>query len=159
MRTNDINKASLWSLIFVLFISTQLGAAQSPGSAAIATAHPLATAAGHELLRAGGNAFDAAVGVSAVLALVDTLESIARHGADGFYKGEIAQRLVDGVRAAGGIWSLQDLADYRVVERQPVSGRYRGLTITSAPPPSSGGVALMTMRRTPLPGVNACYPA
>jgi gamma-glutamyltranspeptidase/glutathione hydrolase len=78
-------------------------------------------------------------------ALAETLESIAQHGADGFYKGEIAQRLVEGVRAAGGIWSLQDLASYRVVERQPVVGRYRGLKITSAAPPSSGGIALMTM--------------
>ncbi|MGD8913384.1 MAG: gamma-glutamyltransferase, partial [Candidatus Thiodiazotropha sp.] len=77
--------------------------------------------------------------------LAETLERIALQGADGFYKGEIAQRLVDGVRAAGGIWSLQDLTDYRVVERQPVVGHYRGLKITSAAPPSSGGVALITM--------------
>jgi gamma-glutamyltranspeptidase/glutathione hydrolase len=77
--------------------------------------------------------------------LAETLERIAQDGADGFYKGDIAQRLVDGVRAAGGIWSLQDLANYRVVERQPVVGHYRGLKITSAAPPSSGGVALITM--------------
>jgi gamma-glutamyltranspeptidase/glutathione hydrolase len=287
MRTSVINKAPSWSLIFILFICSQLAAAERPGSAAIATAHPLATAAGHDLLQAGGNAFDAAVGVSAVLAVVEpygsgiggggfwllhrasdgfetmldgreraplaahrdlyldqagkvipnlsidgalaagipgepaalahlaryygrlplaaslqpaiklaregfkvdshyrrmanwrlavlrthsasakqflhkgevpeegalikqpelaeTLERIALHGADGFYKGEIAQRLVNGVRAAGGIWSLQDLTDYRVVERQPVVGHYRGLKITSAAPPSSGGVALITM--------------
>jgi gamma-glutamyltranspeptidase/glutathione hydrolase len=77
--------------------------------------------------------------------LADTLEKIAQQGSDGFYKGEIARRLVDGVRAAGGIWSLEDLSRYRVVERQPVIGRYRGLRITSASPPSSGGIALMTM--------------
>jgi gamma-glutamyltranspeptidase/glutathione hydrolase len=282
------NKAPTWSLFFLLFIYfSQLTSAERPGAAAIATAHPLATEAGHHLLQAGGNAFDAAVGVSAVLAVVEpyssgiggggfwllhrasdgfetmidgreraplaadrdlyldragevipnlsidgalaagipgepaalahlarhygrlslgetlkpairlaregfkvdshyrrmaqrrltvlranpasaeqflhrgevpevgalikqpalaeTLESIARLGADGFYKGEIAQRLVDGVRAAGGIWTLKDLASYRVVERQPITGRYRGLKITSAAPPSSGGVVLMTM--------------
>jgi gamma-glutamyltranspeptidase/glutathione hydrolase len=281
------NKAPSWSLIFILFICSQLTAADRPGAAAIATAHPLATEAGHTLLQAGGNAFDAAVGVSAVLAVVEpyssgiggggfwllhrardgfetmidgrerapmaagrdlyldqagevipnlsidgalaagipgepaalahlarhygrlslretlkpairlaregfkvdshyrrmvqwrlailrahrasaeqflhqgdvpelgalikqpalaqTLDTIARLGADGFYKGDIAQRLVDGVRAAGGIWTLEDLAGYRVVERQPITGRYRGLTITSAAPPSSGGVVLMTM--------------
>ncbi|MEW8030006.1 MAG: gamma-glutamyltransferase [Candidatus Thiodiazotropha sp.] len=287
MCSTILKKAPSWSLIFLFFISVQLVAAERPGSAAIATAHPLATAAGHHLLQAGGNAFDAAVGVSAVLAVVEpyssgiggggfwllhrasdgfetmldgreraplaadrdlyldhagevipnlsidgalaagipgepaalahlarhygrlsladslgpairlaregfrvdshyrrmaswrlavlrthptsaeqflqqgevpaegalikqpdlaeTLESIALYGADGFYKGEIAQRLVDGVRAAGGIWSLEDLANYRVVERQPIVGRYRGLKITSAAPPSSGGIALMTM--------------
>jgi gamma-glutamyltranspeptidase/glutathione hydrolase len=287
MRKALFNKAPLWSLIFLLFIYHPLDAAERPGSAAIATAHPLATAAGVELLNAGGNAFDAAVGVSAVLAVVEpyssgiggggfwllhrasdgyetmldgrekapmaagrdlyldqageviprlsidgalaagipgepaaldhlarhygrlslaeslqpairlaregfkvdtlyrkmaswrlavlrahpaaaaqflhhdqvpeagtlikqpelaeTLDKIAQHGSDGFYKGVVAQRLVEGVRAAGGIWSLEDLAAYRVVERQPIVGRFGGLKITSAAPPSSGGIALMTM--------------
>lgn len=77
--------------------------------------------------------------------LARTLAALAEHGADGFYQGAIAARLVDGMRAAGGIWSLQDLADYRVVERAPVVGEYRGWRIVSAPPPSSGGVALVTM--------------
>ncbi len=78
-------------------------------------------------------------------ALARTLEALANDGADGFYHGAVAQRLVAGVRAAGGIWSEQDLADYRVVERAPVRFAYRGLTITAAAPPSSGGVALATM--------------
>lgn len=77
--------------------------------------------------------------------LAATLEALARHGHDGFYRGPVAQRLVAGARAAGGIWSLEDLADYRVVEREPVYGSYHGLRITSAAPPSSGGVALVTM--------------
>ena len=77
--------------------------------------------------------------------LAATLESIARFGDNGFYHGTLARKLVQGVRAAGGIWSLQDLAQYRVVERQPVWGEYRGMRITSAAPPSSGGVALVTM--------------
>lgn len=282
-----VDKAPWWSLIFLLFSCSYLTADEKPGAAAIATAHPLATEAGHQLLRAGGNAFDAAVGVSALLAVVEpyssgiggggfwllhrasdgfetmldgreraplaahrdlyldqagevipnlsidgalaagipgepaalahlarhygrltlaeslkpairlaregfrvdshyrrmadwrlaalrahpvaaeqflyqgevpdegalirqpalaeTLETLARLGADGFYRGEVAQRLVDGVRAAGGIWTLEDLAGYRVVERRPIVGHYRGLKITSAAPPSSGGIALMTM--------------
>ncbi|MES9992107.1 MAG: gamma-glutamyltransferase [Candidatus Thiodiazotropha sp.] len=280
-------KAPLWSLIFLSLFCLQLAAAEKPGVAAIASAHPLATEAGHHVLSAGGNAFDAAVAVSAVLAVVEpygsgiggggfwllhrasdgfetmldgreraplaadrdiyldsqgkviprrsidgalaaaipgqpaalvhlaryygrlplaetlqpaislaregfqvdshyrrmagwrlavlqahsasaaqfldqgkvpaegflikqpalaeTLEQIAVQGADGFYRGEVALRLVEGVRAAGGIWSLEDLANYRVVERQPIVGRYRGLKITSAAPPSSGGIALVTM--------------
>jgi gamma-glutamyltranspeptidase/glutathione hydrolase len=77
--------------------------------------------------------------------LAATLQAIADDGAAGFYQGQIARHLVDGVRAAGGIWTLQDLADYKVVERTPIRGHYQGLTITSAAPPSSGGIALVTM--------------
>jgi len=77
--------------------------------------------------------------------LAATLEAIARAGAQGFYQGRRARQLVDGVRRAGGIWSLDDLAQYEVIERRPVSGNFRGLRITSAAPPSSGGVALVTM--------------
>jgi gamma-glutamyltranspeptidase/glutathione hydrolase len=77
--------------------------------------------------------------------LADTLEAIARFGGAGFYRGAVARKLVDGVRAAGGIWSLQDLAQYRIVERQPVTGEYHGLRIISAAPPSSGGIALVSM--------------
>jgi gamma-glutamyltranspeptidase/glutathione hydrolase len=77
--------------------------------------------------------------------LADTLIAIVRFGHAGFYQGERARQLVEGVRAAGGIWSMRDLAEYRVVEREPVRGEYHGLRITSAAPPSSGGVALVSM--------------
>jgi gamma-glutamyltranspeptidase/glutathione hydrolase len=77
--------------------------------------------------------------------LAATLEVIAEHGRAGFYAGGVARQLVDGVRAAGGIWTLEDLADYAVVERKPVSGQYRGIRIVSAAPPSSGGVVLVGM--------------
>ena len=77
--------------------------------------------------------------------LANTLQRIADKGAAGFYKGELAQRLVDGVRKHGGIWSMRDLAEYSVVERKPVSGEYRGMKVVSASPPSSGGVAILEM--------------
>ena len=74
-----------------------------------------------------------------------TLELLAAKGADGFYRGDYARRLVDGVRAAGGIWSERDLAEYRVVERAPIRIRHRGFEIVTAPPPSSGGVTLASI--------------
>jgi gamma-glutamyltranspeptidase / glutathione hydrolase len=75
--------------------------------------------------------------------LADTLERLGRDGFDGFYRGDLAERLVAGVREAGGIWTLADLDGYRVVEREPVRGEYGGFRITAASPPSSGGVALV----------------
>jgi gamma-glutamyltranspeptidase/glutathione hydrolase len=74
--------------------------------------------------------------------LAATLEALAHDGYDGFYRGAVAQRLVAGVRAAGGIWALEDLASYRVVERQPAAFTYRGARITCASLPSSGGLVL-----------------
>jgi gamma-glutamyltranspeptidase / glutathione hydrolase len=75
--------------------------------------------------------------------LAATLEAMAAQGAQGFYAGRVAQNLVDGVRAGGGIWTLKDLASYQVVERKPLVGDYHGARIVSASPPSSGGVALL----------------
>jgi gamma-glutamyltranspeptidase/glutathione hydrolase len=71
-----------------------------------------------------------------------TLELLAAHGRDGFYRGETAQKLVKAVRAAGGNWTLSDLANYQAKERTPISVDYRGYKIITAPPPSSGGVAI-----------------
>lgn len=75
--------------------------------------------------------------------LAATLARLAAHGRDGFYAGALAARLVDGVRAGGGIWSVEDLARYEVVERTPVIGSYHDIRIVSAPPPSSGGIVLI----------------
>ncbi len=275
-----------WLLLFLLILSGPALSATTPPAAAVATAHPLATEAGHEILAAGGNAFDAAVAITATLAVVeptgsglggggfwllhrakngyqtmldgreraplaahrdmyldangevisdlsmdgplaagipgipaglahlaqhygnlplrkslapairharngfvinesyrrmalfrlealrkstaaasiflhanepppagyllkqpdlaDTLEAIAKQGAAGFYSGPVADKLIKGVRRAGGIWTQKDLTSYRIIERQPVQGTYHGIRITSAAPPSSGGIALIS---------------
>lgn len=75
--------------------------------------------------------------------LAETLRLIVKQGHAGFYRGAVAEKLVEGVRAAGGIWRFKDLAQYRVVERKPLRASYRGVEIISAPPPSSGGVVLI----------------
>ena len=71
--------------------------------------------------------------------LAATLETIAAKGAPGFYSGPVAQKIVAAVDAAGGRMTIDDLGNYRAVEREPVRGTYRGYTVVSMPPPSSGG--------------------
>ncbi|HEY2758157.1 MAG TPA: gamma-glutamyltransferase, partial [Pseudolabrys sp.] len=77
--------------------------------------------------------------------LADTLRAIAKNGPAGFYEGRTAAQIADAVRAAGGIMTAQDLANYQAMERPAVRGTYRGYDIVSMPPPSSGGVALIEM--------------
>ncbi len=74
--------------------------------------------------------------------LAQTLAALAGKGRSGFYAGEMARRLVAGVQMAGGIWELDDLAGYRVIEREPAHISYRGAQITCASLPSSGGLVL-----------------
>jgi gamma-glutamyltranspeptidase/glutathione hydrolase len=77
--------------------------------------------------------------------LAATLSILADEGARGFYHGELASKLVASVVKHGGIWSMKDLAAYKVVEREPLTGEYRGMKVVSVPPPSSGGIALIQM--------------
>jgi gamma-glutamyltranspeptidase/glutathione hydrolase len=289
MKTGRLIRGHLpWRTLFgalALLCALELHAAEQPGRAAIATAHPAATVAGQETLTLGGNAFDAAVAISAALAVVEpygsglggggffllreaaatptyrfidareraplaahadlykvdgevqkqlslngplaaaipglpaalvelaerfgrlplrdslapairlarsgvsvdrvyreragwrlaalrddaesarifldqgeipaelallrqhdlalTLERLGSEGHAGFYQGELAARLVKGIQAAGGIWTLEDLAQYRTVERTPLRVSLQGgRELISAPPPSAGGLAL-----------------
>ncbi|MGP5519241.1 gamma-glutamyltransferase [Psychrobacter namhaensis] len=75
--------------------------------------------------------------------LARSLKLIAAKGADGFYKGETASKLVKAVNDAGGRMSLQDLSNYEAIAREPVKGDYRGYEIVSMPPPSSGGIHIV----------------
>jgi gamma-glutamyltranspeptidase/glutathione hydrolase len=75
--------------------------------------------------------------------LAATLRLLASDKGDGFYRGRVAQAIVDTVRAKGGVMTLEDLAGYKVVERTPLEGRYRGRRIVTFPPPSSGGIVLL----------------
>ena len=77
--------------------------------------------------------------------LAKTLRRIAENGAAAFYTGSSAVSMVRSVRHEGGIWLLQDLAAYRIIAREPSNSRYHELRITSASPPSSGGIALGQM--------------
>lgn len=77
--------------------------------------------------------------------LAATLQRLATQGFDGFYRGTTAKKLVAGVNAQGGQWRLDELAGYRVKEREPIRFRYHDWDITTAPPVSSGGIALAQM--------------
>jgi len=70
------------------------------------------------------------------------LENVAEKGADGFYSGPVAERIIKGVQDAGGIWTVEDLAAYAVKERDPIRTMYGKYELVTAPPPSSGGVAI-----------------
>lgn len=72
-----------------------------------------------------------------------SLRAIAAGGADAFYRGPIAEKLLTDLRAHGGLITAEDLAEYRPVIREPVRGDYRGYEIYSMPPPSSGGVHVL----------------
>lgn len=72
--------------------------------------------------------------------LAKTLELIAEKGADGFYKGPVATALVKTIRSRRGLLTHKDLRTYKMVERKPIVGLYKGLKIHSMPPPSSGGI-------------------
>ncbi|AMJ55520.1 MULTISPECIES: gamma-glutamyltransferase [Stenotrophomonas] len=77
--------------------------------------------------------------------LAHTLQLLAANGFDGFYRGETGRKLLAGVKQAGGRWTAEELAGYTVKTREPIVFDYRGWKITTASPPSSGGIALASM--------------
>jgi gamma-glutamyltranspeptidase len=72
-----------------------------------------------------------------------TLRTIAKEGAQAFYRGEIAKRIAADMARHGGLIGLDDLAQYRAIERRPLAGRFRGHAVFSTPPPVSTGLALI----------------
>ena len=77
--------------------------------------------------------------------LAKTLKAVAKHGKAGFYEGKVAKKLVKASKKYGGIWTLDDLKNYQVKEREPITTTYRGHTLVTASPPSSGGIAIATI--------------
>ncbi|MET3116692.1 gamma-glutamyltranspeptidase/glutathione hydrolase [Undibacterium sp. GrIS 1.8] len=77
--------------------------------------------------------------------LAASLKLIAKEGASAFYQGAIAKKIVAEMAQHEGIISAEDMKNYKVVEREPVKGSYRGYEIVAMPPPSSGGVHIVQM--------------
>ncbi|MDX1353428.1 MAG: gamma-glutamyltransferase, partial [Thiomicrorhabdus sp.] len=77
--------------------------------------------------------------------LAKTLQRIAKQGVKEFYFGETAQRLVKQMQQNNGLITLEDLAAYQAQWRQPIIGHWKGREIVSAPPPSSGGIAIVQL--------------
>ena len=77
--------------------------------------------------------------------LARTLKKISKQGRDGFYAGDVAEAIAQTMATNGGLITMNDLANYKVIEREPVRGTYRGYEIVSMPPPSSGGIHLIQM--------------
>jgi len=75
--------------------------------------------------------------------LAKTLLRIAKNGRDGFYKGETAKIISDFMHEHGGIITQKDLADYRIKWRKPIQKKWRDYDVVTAPPPSSGGIAVL----------------
>lgn len=71
------------------------------------------------------------------------MEKIIAEGRDGFYKGEVAKAIVDTVNKYGGLFTMEDMANYEVEVLEPIKGTYRGYEIISSPPPSSGGTIIV----------------
>jgi len=74
-----------------------------------------------------------------------TLSEIAEHGVSAFYSGSVAKKIVADMEAHNGLITMEDLADYKVLEREPVRSTYRGYTIEAMPAPSSGGTHVIQM--------------
>ena len=77
--------------------------------------------------------------------LAETLRAIATNGDAGFYQGAVAKKIADAMAKQGGLVSEKDLADYRAKEREPLHFVYRGLDVYTMPPPSMGGIAIVSI--------------
>jgi gamma-glutamyltranspeptidase/glutathione hydrolase len=77
--------------------------------------------------------------------LANTLQQIRDKGRDGFYGGDVADKLVAEMQAGKGMITKQDLKNYHAIWRKPITGDYKGYKIITMPPPSSGGIALLQL--------------
>ena len=77
--------------------------------------------------------------------LASTLRLISKEGPDAFYRGDIAKLIVREMKKNGGLITLEDLDNYKIVEREPLTGNYKNFKIVSMPPSSSGGTHLIQM--------------
>ncbi len=77
--------------------------------------------------------------------LANALKRIQQQGRDGFYKGETAEKIVATMEKLSGLMTLEDLATYQPIEREPLIGQYKGYTVITMPPPSSGGIHLIQL--------------
>ncbi|WP_268920054.1 gamma-glutamyltransferase [Acinetobacter baretiae] len=77
--------------------------------------------------------------------LANSLKLIAENGSQVFYNGEIGQKIVAEIQRHNGIITAEDLRNYKVIERAPIVGEYRGYKIITMPPPSSGGIHIVEM--------------
>jgi len=75
--------------------------------------------------------------------LANTLKAMAENGSAGFYRGEVAKKLLSGVKQDGGIWQEDDFKKYFALERKPIVGQFHEMKITTVAPPSSGGIAMV----------------
>lgn len=75
--------------------------------------------------------------------LAKTLKLISKYGRDGFYKGEVADKIVNQMKRSGGIITFEDLENYKAVERTPITSTFNGYKIITMGPPSGGGVILL----------------
>ncbi|MGB0542811.1 MAG: gamma-glutamyltransferase [Longimicrobiales bacterium] len=105
------------------------------------TQNPASAAA---FYKADGNEYE----VGEVLRQPDlawSLEQLRDGGADAFYRGAIADRIISDMEAHNGIMTREDLAGYRVIEREPVEGSYQGFDVSAMSAPSSGGMHIVQM--------------
>ena len=77
--------------------------------------------------------------------LAATLERVASHGANDFYEGESAKLFAKAMAEHGGLITLDDLKSYKTLKREPLTGTYKDFVITTAPPPSAGGIGVLEM--------------
>lgn len=75
--------------------------------------------------------------------LANSLRQIAQGGSKTFYQGIIGQKIANEMSSHGGMLTLDDLKNYKVIERKPIEGEYRGYKVVTMPPPSSGGIHLV----------------